>query len=934
MFDQETASASIEPSNSTEQTASTPFANLLRTKLYIPPKRPHLVVRPRLTERLNDGLSRKLTLISAPPGFGKTTAISDWIAQSRCAVTWVSLDDGDNDPVRFWSYLIAALQRLNPTMGLHSMALLRSLQPIQIESILTFLVNEIDAFADTFALVLEDYHLINVPAIHQGLTFLLDHLPPQMHLYMTSRSDPHLPLAQLRVRDELVELRVADLRFRADEAATFLNQTMELNLIAEHIAVLEMRTEGWVAGLQLAALSMRGRDDLPAFIKAFAGSNRFILDYLAEQVLARQSQDIQAFLLQTSILDRMSASLCNALTGSDNSQNILEQLEQRNLFIVPLDEVRQWYRYHPLFADVLRAHLRQLDSGALFGLHQRASAWFAQHDLLSEAIEHALAGQDYEQMAQLLEQIGRKLFNNAVIFPSIEQWLSKLPDSYLHIRPRLMILQAWLLLRRDELDTAEHCIDIAEQALEQVSLANDIKPLRGEIAALRARLTLNKGTPEQIINYAWEALASLDTDNDGTRSQVMITLGRGYLRQGNYMRAREAFADAMNLGRSARYSYITLYATYFYAYLQRAMGALESSIATCNEALRWAAEFGANTYFEAGIIFVCLADLLRERNDLTHALEFAIEGIKRCAQLGDVGFALLSKFVLVRTHQAMGEIDQTVTEVQEAERFAQQYQINWGIRILGAYKAQLRVIQSRYVAINAIDWMPIEFATIDSQRSARNPFLLVYGYEHNQIALMQLMIVQGRATTDAPLLQKSLNMLDELRQGADASGLLWLRIKTRLLMALAHHAVGDLMSALDQLERALLLAQPERYIRVFLDDGEPMRDLMQLIATSSTVSDYVDMLLSAFGNEPSLRKDYTITRPPLSSHVPSLVEQLSEREFEVLHLIAAGDSNQEIADRLVISIATVKRHISNIYGKLAVTSRTHALVRAKELHLL
>ena len=909
---------------------SAAFASLLRTKLYIPPRRPHLVLRPRLSEQLNQGLTRKLTLISAPPGFGKTTAISNWIAQSHCAVTWLSLDDSDNDPVRFWSYFITALQMLNAEIGVQSMALLQSPQPLSLDAVLTVLVNEIDGFSDEFALILEDYHLINIQPIHQAMTFLLDHLPPRMHLVLISRSDPPLPLAQLRAHDELIELRIADLRFTVDESTAFFNQTMGLNLSGENIAALEMRTEGWIAGLQLAALSMRGRDNLSAFIEAFAGSNRFVVDYLAEQVLVHQPADIQNFLLRTSILDRMSASLCDTLLDSQQSQSVLEQLEQRNLFILPLDEVREWYRYHQLFADVLRARLRQVDPGAVSGLHQRASRWFAQHDRPSEAIEHALVGQDYEQATQLLEQIGRKFFNNAVMFPALDRWLSKLPDSLLRARPKLVILQAWLLIRRGEIDAAERCTDTAEQALKQLSVIDNTRAHSGEIAALRARLAVNRGTPEQIIEYARQALADLDTENGGIRSQVMVTLGRAHLHARHFVQASEAFAEAVILGRSAGYSYITLFAAYFRAYLQRAAGAPEAALASSQEAIRWAMEYGENGYFEVGIIFVGLADLFREQNDLPHALDYASEGVKRCAQLGDIGFVLLSRLVLARVQQALGDLDFALAEVQATERLARQHQIDWAIHILNAYEAQLRLIQSGYPVPHALDWMPKPLSAGDTERFVRTPYLLVYGYEHNRIAPMQLMIAQGRSTADLPLLHEAIDLLDRQRREADASGLVWLSIKIRALMALAQHSSGNREAAFELLQQALSLAQPRRYIRIFVDEGQPMRALLEQVARQTPVAEYVDLLLSAFGHETSQNKADQAISPPVSR----LAEKLSERELQVLRLIQAGASNQEIADQLVISLATVKRHISNIYGKLDATSRTHALVRARELQLL
>ena len=390
-------------SNALSDTLSQP--QLLTTKLYLPPVRANLVVRPRLTQRLDEGLTHKLTLISAPAGFGKTTLLSEWIPHSEWCVTWVSLDEGDNDPTRFWSYFIAGLQQLNPDLGNTALLLFQSPQPPPLESCLTTLMNEIATFPEPFVLVLDDYHAIENSSLHNAITFLLDHLPPQLHLFITTRTDPPLPLSRLRSREQLTELRAGDLRFTPDEAMAFFNQVMGLGLSPGDVAALEAHAEGWIAGLQLAALSMQGRDDLPDFIAAFTGTHRYILDYLTDEVLERRPTGTKNFLLQTSILDRLCGPLCDAVTGGRDGQTTLERLEQANLFIVPLDDERRWYRYHHLFADVLRHRLALTQPQNVPEYHRRASVWFEQQGLVAEAIHHALVGQDFEHAATLIEPI-------------------------------------------------------------------------------------------------------------------------------------------------------------------------------------------------------------------------------------------------------------------------------------------------------------------------------------------------------------------------------------------------------------------------------------------------------------------------------------------------------------------------------------------------
>jgi len=905
---------------------------LLATKLFIPPRRPRdsVVERSRLIDRLMAINGQRLTLISAPAGFGKTTLLSEWIPYCEHCVPWLSLDTNDNDPARFWMYVIAALQGLRSSLGANALALLQSPQSPPIEAVLTVLLNDIAAFPDRFVLVLDDYHLIETPDIHAALTFLLDHLPPQMHVMITGRSDPPLPLVRWRVRRQLAEIRAADLRFTPDEAASFLNHVMGLNLSADDIAALETRTEGWIAGLQLAALSMQGHDDVEGFIQSFSGSHAYIVDYLAEEVVQRQSADLQAFLLQTSIFDRMCGPLCDAVLMRTDSQATLETLQHSNLFVIPLDDERHWYRYHHLFAEVLRVRLRQADSVQVLDLHHRSSIWFAQNGLLMEAIEHALTGQAYEQAAQLMERVGTPIYGNVHLFRLLNDWLIKLPRNIAQNRPKLQITQAWLLIDQGDFAAAESCVENAERAVEHITAGDELRLLCGEIAALHSRLAVNLGTPDQVSDYARQALVDLDPKNVSMRGAVMINLGRAYLRQDDFRQAREAFVTAMSQGRSGAHTYFYLLATFFNVYLQRALGMWSAALESCYQALNWANEQPGNAYYESAYILLALADLLRERNDLAAALNHATEAVQRNTQSGDRDFLLLSLHVLARVKQALGQIEEALAEEHKTQQLVQQHRIGWAVDLLTAHETQLRLIQAGYSASEALQWLPQDVSELEPRRFLGDADLLVYRYEYIQLAPIQLRIVQGRTLHDVAVLHEAVDLLEKLYQAAEHAGFLWLRVKTLTLQALTYHALNDTRTAFDRLGYALALAEPEGYVRVFADEGEPLRllilDSRSLIEKqTSHLKPYVARLLAAF---PAAHQ------VPSDPQIKNLIEPLSDREREVLRLIADGLSNHEIADKLIIGLGTVKTHINNIFGKLDVKNRTQAVARARELNLL
>jgi LuxR family transcriptional regulator, maltose regulon positive regulatory protein len=974
---------------------------LLTTKLYIPPAQPGLVPRPRLIERLNKSSPCKLVLISAPAGFGKTTLLSEWIRHlndelgmmndessassihhssliiHHSRVAWVSLDAGDNDPIRFWTYCITALQMLQTSLGASALVLLQSPQTPALQLILSNLLNEIAAFRDNFALVLDDYHVIESADLHDSLNFLLDHLPPNMRLILTSRTDPPFPLARLRARRQLVEIRAAELRFTLEEAVAFLNEVMGLRLLAEDVAALETRTEGWIAGLQLAALSMQGRHDLNGFIQAFTGSHVYIIDYLAEEVLQRQPENVQTFLLQTSILERLSGPLCNALTGRNDGQAMLEQLQHHNLFIIPLDDERGWYRYHHLFAEVLRARLQQATPPSEGGpekiaeLHRRASSWYEQQGLMAEAVEHALVTGNFEEAADLIEQIGLRVFSQGAIQYTLQKWLASLPVELVRVRPKLSLIQvhAWLPTTRMNPETAFHHLEEAEQALrQQVESGDDTDDTRntqGEIAATRALVATfsHDFEPDQVKLWAQEALACLRPDNISYRGLVFIALGTAAMNRGEVVQAEQAFTEGATVSRVAGHEYIALANASHQTCMQRARGSLDLTIATCQQTLAWATERGAETTFAAGFLLVTLADLLRERNDLAAAWRCANSGVAYAHQGAHPYLFMAGSLAQARLKLAMGELEEAFRFVGQVRQLADQSQAGWALPLVSAVEAQLHLAQGNLPA--ALQWANSTDWAEEQPRRFLGAFHFIFAYEYGGITRAQVLIAQAWSrppSGSAPTLDRGeptasphdrllevIAYLDRQEQRTVTTGLTWLRLKVYILQALAYGALGETLRAVARLEQALSLAEPEGYIRIFVDEGAPMAALLRQAAAQGFAPIYLSKLLAAFptveqpsagGTEPTLseesRREQKVASSPLSSHTltPALIEPLSDRELEVLRLVAAGRSNQEIARELIISVGTVKKHLNNIFGKLNVSSRTQAVALARELNLL
>lgn len=933
---------------------------ILATKLYIPPSRPKVVLRPRLIERLNEGLrqnqgfGRKLTLISAPAGFGKTTLVSEWGAgcerlEPKVRVAWLSLDEGDNDPACFLVYLVAALQTLAlprrgaaqsgveeiaANIGAGVLALLNAPQPPPIESILTTLLNEIVTLPVDFILVLDDYHVIDSKPVDEALTFLLEHLPPQMHLVITTREDPHLPLARLRARSQLTELRAADLRFTPSEATEFLNQVMELNLSAEGIAALETRTEGWIAGLQLAALSMQGQSDAANFIQSFTGSHHFVLDYLLEEVLHRQPESIQGFLLRTSILDRMCGPLCDAvLPGPSDSgqetldtpgQGTLERLERANLFIVPLDNERRWYRYHHLFGELLRKRLgSSLVPGEIAELHIQASEWYEENGLPSDAIHHAFAVEDFERVANLAELEWPAVHENV---QSIK-WLGglkKLPEAVIRARPVLCVKLAWAFLNAGELEAAEAKMQVAENWLEPTTTAGEksdapsnemvvadeeqFRSLPVLLAAARAYHAQAIGDISGTIRYTQRVLDLSPEGDSQWHEAASSLLGLAQYASGNLDAAYRAFSHG--LARAGPYDAIS--GNFVLAGIRLAQGQLNTALRIYEKALRLVRERSEPMPLGTEDLYSGISELHRERGDLETAAQDLVTARKLGEQVELPDWQHRWYIAQARLHETKGDLDGALTLLEEAERRFVRTPVPI-IRPIAALKTRIWIAQDKIA--DALDWVRTRGLSVDDDIS--------YLHEFEHMTLARVLIAQEKRGLKDGSIHAAMRLLERLLRAAEEGGRKGSVIEILVLQALAHEAQGNYPPALVSLERALTLAEPEGYVRIFVDEGPPMAALLREAAQHGIAPTYVTQLLAAFGKDEGR-----------TSVTSLLAEPLSEREREVLRLLGTELNGPEIARELMVSLNTVRTHTKSIYNKLGVNNRRAAIRRAEELDLL
>jgi len=937
---------------------------ILQTKLYIPPIRPELVSRPRLIERLNSGLHRKLTVISAPAGFGKTTLVSEWLTSLRLAaakegqiadgIAWLSLDESDNDPARFLVYFIAALQTIEPrqesateqepvgVIGQGALGALQSAQSPPPEAVLTSLVNEIAAFPDRILLVLDDYHLIEAQAINDALSFLLDHVPQQMHLVIATRDDPHLPLARLRARGQLTEVRAADLRFSSSEAAEFLNQVMGLDLSAEDIAALEERTEGWITGLHLAAISMRGHEDAASFIKSFTGSHRFVLDYLIEEVLQQQPERIRSFLLHTSVLDRLCGPLCDAVRfgytetpiGQEDGKGMLKALERGNLFVVPLDDKRQWYRYHHLFADVLQAHLMEEQPHQVSSLHRRASEWYEQNGLPSDAIRHALAAEDFKRAADLAELSWPDWSEP---FQSIA-WLSvvkALPEELVRARPVLSVLYAQAHLSAGKLEAAEARLLDAERWLEPTTDMSDrpeapstkmvvvdeeqFRSLPASLAMARAYYAQAIGDVPGTVKYAQRALDLLSERDHLRRASLTALLGLTHWAHGDLEAAYRIFSDGLASMQRAGNIPGAIGSTFVLADIKMTLGHLHEAASICERALKLATELGKPMPSGTEDVYTGISALHRERGDLEAAAQDLATSKKLGEQVQLPDWQYRWCIAQARLKETLGDLDSALDLLDEAERLYVRTPLP-DVHPIAALKTRIWVAQGRLA--EALGWARERELSVDDDLS--------YLREFEHITLARVLIAQYKSDRVDDSIHKAVELLERLLQAAEEGGRTGSVIEILLLQALAHHAQGNIPRALDPLERALTLAEPEGYARLLVDEGPPMARLLYEALSRRIAPDYVRRLLAAV---PVSEPEQAHELAP-KTHGTEWVEPLSERELEVLQLIAEGLTNQEIASKLFLSLNTVKVHTRNIYSKLGAHHRAEAVARARALGIL
>ena len=918
----------IEEREQTNQSSLEQREPLLWTKLFIPPIRPNRVTRPRLSEQVNNGLDKALILISAPAGYGKTTLISGWLHETEISSTWLSLDEDDNDPIRFLQYFITALQKIVPTIHLDLLGVLQDRQPASYKFLLNIIINEIAGRAIPFVLVLDDFHTIHAQPVLEILTHFLEYLPPQAHVVILSRTDPPLPLSRLRVRNQLIDIRADQLRFTQEEITIYLNEMMGLKLSTADIIALDERTEGWIAGLQLASIALQaaasqphistqGKDDVHGFVSAFTGSHYYIMDYLAEEVLRLQTESVRSFLLQSSILDRMCGSLCDDVleadqTGSVNGQAMLEALEQMNLFIIPLDNERRWYRYHHLFADVLNRRLEQLYPHLLPDLHRRASRWYEHNGYTFDAIRHTLMAGDQDRAAQLVDQNGCLLLMRGEVI-NLLNWIEAV-EPYSQTLPWIAIQKGWALCLTGQLDRAEWPLHAAEQLISCLEVTDNVRTMSGAVTAARAYRANIQGDTRLAADLARQALDYLPVSNDFSctlRSVATSILGDSCWLEGNLVEAQRAYTDAVLISQSAGNIHMVIIANSNLADILMEQGQLHQADRIYSETLQMATLPDGQISPLAEKVYAGLSRISYEWNHLEDAAKYVQQCIELSRRWGSYESQAMGYVMLAGLELAQCNPEKAQGAMVAADQLISEYSFTpWRSNSLKSALARLWIAQGDLERASYLiqkSGIPVDDIPGEGQ--------IPYAQEPLYLTLLRLH--QARGDFDA-VLGLSLRLLQNL----DETNRVGYVIEILVHRALAFQGKREMDHALAVLEKAFSLAQPEGFMRTFLDEGEPMAKLLYQARSHRIGTGYAAELLSAMGNA------FGSNLPPAEF----LIAPLTLRELEVLNLIETGCSNQEIAARLVISIPTVKRHISNIYAKLGASSRTQAVTRGKELN--
>ncbi len=904
---------------------------LLATKLHIPRPQPGFVPRPRLEQALSQGLARGRLLMCAPAGFGKTSLLADWARGSGRPVAWLGLDAGDNDPARFWRYVIAALDQAQPGIAERLSPLLGPPAPRSFEGLATALINEFAAQPgrDEVLLVLDDYHLVDAGPVHGSVAFLLENLPPGLLLVVSGRADPPLPLARLRARGQLAELRAAELRFTTGEAAALLGAAAGPVLPDAAVVTLTARTEGWAAGLQLAALSLRGRADAAGFVAAFSGSHRFVLDYLADEVLDGQPAQVRAFLLETSVLERLSGELCDAVTGRPGSQAMLDHIERAGLFLVPLDEVRGWWRYHHLFADLLRARLEQEQPGRVHELHRAAAAWSDEHDLGDDAVRHALAAGDGAWAARLVERYVDALLRRSEGV-TLRRWLSTLPAEMLRARPRLCLAQGFNAVVSGQAEAIEPLLDDAERAFAASGSQPPEAPagpaggvlanVPAGIAFLRAELARLRGDAARAVDWDRQARAQLGDSDFYLRTLVRANVAAADWLRGQPGQAERGLAEALAERRAAGEGYLATRVCHDLGQVQRARGNLDAALATYRQALDTVGEVGSQPP-HLGIAHVGLAEVLYERDELAAALDHATRGVTLCRQLAFTPPLAAGLAILARIRQAHGDAAAATAAMGEAGQAGLSPQVVALLNPVPSQRARLLLAQGDVTAAS-------EWAAAAGLSPEDDPD---YPREPGYLLLARVLLAQGRPGPALTLLQR-------LLATAASQGRIGSVIEIQALRGLALAARGDHADALSALAEAVTLASPQGYVRVFADERAPMGALLTRLSAAARDQrgpardvdpGYLAGLLRACGQASAAPPSRRAT-----AALPGMAEPLTDREAEVLRLLAAGRSNQRIARELVVALDTVKKHVTHVLGKLGAANRTEAVARARQLGLI
>ena len=917
-----------------------PTANqniVLTTKLQLPSSIHPLVSRPRLLQRLDQGLEGKLTLLCAPAGSGKTTLFADWLHSShrqKMPVAWVSLDEGDNDPTHFWRYICIALEQ---TIGEHLSLLLQNSSHGS-ETMLTELMNLLAESAIPFVLVLDDYHLITTQSIHHALTFFIEHMPANMHLVLLTRFEPSLSLARLRVRGQLLEIRDADLRFTSQEVERFFIDIMKLPFAPAHIQALAERTEGWIAGLQLAALAVRDRTDIDAFITSFTGSSRYIVDYLLEEVIGRQTEDTQTFLLSTAILDRLCASLCASILGNyqkqeercqqdlsqpldgRHAQSMLEHLERTNLFLIPLDHERRWYRYHHLFAEALQVRLSLLHPSLTTELHQRASIWYEQQGLLTEAIEHALTGKNVLRACHLIEQASYNS-TSKVSHWTFLRWVKIIPEDVIRLRPRLCFLHAWVLVLSgsSQWQTIERRVEEGMQGFPQDHPIPT--EMIGEAAAIRATAACFHGEIEKAIIQGQEALRLLPASH-WQQDVLLVILGSVFMLAGNIHEATRVLTHAIGMFHAKNLSsYFFVLAKIFLGKTLVQQGCLSEAVLLFQEAIE---ERGNQPHSVTTFAYGELGNVLFERNELDAAHSVLQQGVDLYQKTGGAIRTAMSIYIpLAHVQYARGEVDAAFATLTLVEQQAREDRAERLQAMITARRAHLHLRQGNIAA--AVRWAeerslnPEDALYLSSQADPR---------EFEYLMLARVLIARGYYDQAGFLLKSLFQAAHTAQRHAS-------EIEILVLQALNEQAQGAVACALSIMEHALMQARPQGYIRLFADEGEPMRTLLsRMHSKEQHIQTYVQTILAACRVPMLVPLSLIEGTQALPSSQQSLLDPLSKRELEALHLLAVGATNATIAQQLVIAPGTVKRHMSNIFSKLGVANRTQAVAQARDIGIL